>query len=113
TDALIQESGKIAAKGFHRVVVREDKDLRGRGYGESARILYEAIAAEVPDCDCKIIMDESDALKREITVMREGDILVCFYENFDVVRAILERAEAVPTNQIKHLSYKNFELAQA
>ena len=29
-DALIEEAGRIAARGFHRLVIKEDEDTRGR-----------------------------------------------------------------------------------
>ena len=36
---LIEEVGRLAARGFHRVIVREDADLHGRRSGEVAGIL--------------------------------------------------------------------------
>lgn len=113
-NSLVMQAGRVAARGFHRLVIREDADLRGRERGEVAQILAYAAKDEVPDCDCQIILDEAEALKREITRLQRGDILVCFYENFDLVRGILTRCEARPATLInetpKHTFY-NFRHA--
>lgn len=100
-NSLVEDVGRVAARGFHRVVIREDADLRGRRKGEIAQILYETVKAEVPDRDCRVILDESEALRREISIMREGDVVVCFYENFELVQSILQRCEAEPVNDIE------------
>jgi cyanophycin synthetase len=99
-NSLIMQAGRIAARGFHRLVIKEDSDLRERAAGEVAQILYQAVREEAPDADCHIILDESEALRREITRLQPGDILVCFYEKFDLVRSILERCDAQPTTRI-------------
>jgi cyanophycin synthetase len=93
-------------------VIREDADLRGRQSGEIAQLLYDAVKAEIPDRDCRIILDESEALRRQITLMREGDIIVCFYENFELVREILGRCDAEPATNIER-QMDRFSFAQA
>lgn len=107
-NVLVEEAGRIAANGFHRVVIREDADLRGRAPGEVAQIIYQAVRAEAPERDCHIILDESEALRREITRLQPGDILVCFYEKYDLVKSILDRCEARPTTTIKEASKRSF-----
>ncbi|HEX8267386.1 MAG TPA: cyanophycin synthetase [Pyrinomonadaceae bacterium] len=111
-DELIAELGRVAARGFHRVIVREDADLRGRRTGEVAEILYNAVKAEAPEIDCRIVLDESDALKRQISVMREGDIIVCFYENFEAMREILAKWDAQPASGVEK-TVARFSLARA
>jgi cyanophycin synthetase len=109
---LLEEVGRIAANNFHRVIVREDMDLRGRRRGEVAEILYRAVKDEAPETDCRIILDESDALKRQISVMREGDIIVCFYENFDAMKEILAKWDAQPASEVEK-TVTRFSLARA
>jgi cyanophycin synthetase len=98
---FIEEVGRIAANGFHRVIVREDANLRGRRRGEVAEILYRSVKEEAPEIDCRIILDESEALKRQISVMREGDVVVCFYENFDAMKEILAKWDAQPASEVE------------
>lgn len=109
---LIGQVGRIAAAGFHRVIVRENADLRGRRRGEVAEILYNAIKREAPEIDCRIILDESEALKREISVMREGDVVVCFYENFGSMKEILAKWDAQPAREVAE-SAARFSFARA
>ena len=107
-NSLITEAGRIAARSFHRLVIREDADSRGREPGETAQILYQAVKETAPETDCRIILDESEALRREITRLQEGDILVCFYEKFDLVQSILEKCEARPTTTIEDVPRRSF-----
>lgn len=105
---LIEQAGRIAAQGFHRITVKEDADLRGRAKGEVAQLLYQSVKEETPEIDCQIILDEAEALRREITRLQPGDILVCFFEKFDRVRGILDICEAVPTKQIEEVPIRSF-----
>src|SRR5215216_512259 len=41
-DAIIDRAGRAAAKGFNKIIVREDRDLRGRKRGDVANILCRA-----------------------------------------------------------------------
>jgi cyanophycin synthetase len=109
---LIKQVAREAVRGFNRVVFREDADLRGRAPGEIAQIMLAAAKDEAPDVDCRIILDESEALRRQISLMREEDIVVCFYENFDVVREVLARCDAEPTESIEE-PVERFSLARA
>lgn len=107
-NSLIMQTGRIAARNFHRIIIRENADLCGRASGETAQILLYAVRDEAPDCDCQIVSDESEALKREITRLQPRDILVCFYENYDLARSILERCEARPATYIEEISENSF-----
>jgi cyanophycin synthetase len=98
---LVEQVGQVAAQGFNRIVIREDADLRGRAKGEIAQLLNETIKNEAPELDCQIILNEDEALRREITRLREGDVVVCFYEDFEVIRKILEKCDAEPVHEIE------------
>lgn len=111
-DELIAEIGRVAARGFNRVIVREDADLCGRRSGEVAEILYNAVKTEAPEIDCRIILDEAEALKRQISLMREGDIIVCFYENFEAMREILAKWDVQPASDVEK-AVARFSLARA
>lgn len=111
-DELIEEAGRIAARGFTRLVVKEDKDLRGRAPGEVAQLLLRAIKTEVPERDCQVILDECEAAKLEIQKVGEGDILVIFYDEIEPVREALAARGAVPVSTID-LNIAKFSMAQA
>jgi cyanophycin synthetase len=95
-DWIIQEVGRVAARGFDRIIIREDQDLRGRAVGEIARLLESSILSERPDCDCSIVFEEQAALKRAMDEMRDGELVVFFYEELNQVMQVLEQAGACP-----------------
>jgi cyanophycin synthetase len=56
---VIEEAAQVAARGFDRVIVTEEVNLRGRSPGEMAKLLCDAIARTKPGSDCEIVPDES------------------------------------------------------
>lgn len=112
-DEFIKALGYEAARGFDRVVVHENADLRARRQsGEVAEILFQAIKEEAPGVDCRIVSNEAEALKRQISVMRKGDIVVCFYENFNSIKEILNKWDAQPADNVGK-TVARFTLARA
>jgi cyanophycin synthetase len=100
-DQIVSESGKVAAGGFHRLFVKEDRDLRGRVKGEVAGLLYEAIKEVSPQKECRIIYDECEALEAALQELQEGELVVVFYEKLAPVLEVLKRHEAV---SVSHMS---------
>jgi cyanophycin synthetase len=82
-DSLIEQAGRVAARGFRRVIIKEDEDLRGREKGEVARLLCEAVNDESPNTECLIVLDEVEALRSEVGGMREGQVVVVFYDKLE------------------------------
>lgn len=77
------------------IPIREDKDLRGRNSGEAARLLCQSVVDEVAGNECRIVLDECEALEQELREMGEGDIIVMFYDNRDKVVSLLQKHGAV------------------
>jgi cyanophycin synthetase len=100
-DALIEQAGRVAARGFHRVILKEDKDLRGRAPGEVARLLCEAVNDEWPGTECRIVLDEIEALREELREMEAGQVVVIFYDRLEPVLGVLEERGAVPVGAIE------------
>jgi cyanophycin synthetase len=98
-DSVIVEAGREAAKGFHRIIIKEDKDLRGRAKGEVAGLLCQAIKEEAPDSECSVVLNEGEAIQYAIRNMTEGEIVVVFYDKIEPIRELLKQqdAEAVTT----------------
>jgi cyanophycin synthetase len=94
-DAVMTAAARAAARGFHRLVIKEDKDLRGRAQGETASLLCRAAREEVAERECTIVPDECEALEHELRKMKEGDVLVMFYDRLAPVLEVLERNGAV------------------
>jgi cyanophycin synthetase len=101
-DSVVKEAGRVAAKGFHRLLVKEDKDPRGRRRGEIAALLCESVGETAPDRHCQVILDECQALDQELAQLREGDLLVIFYDQLAAVLKTLERhMRAVPVASLQ------------
>jgi cyanophycin synthetase len=99
---LIEEAGRVAARGFHRIVIKEDKDLRGRERGEVAELLCRAVKDESPETECLIKLDEVAALRVELERMREGEVVVVFYDKLRPILELLKEHGAHPTDAISH-----------
>jgi len=74
SDFLIEQAGRVAARGFRRVVIKEDEDLRGRRSGEVAEPLRRAVRDEAPGRECRIAFCETEALRSELDteLIRQG-----------------------------------------
>lgn len=82
-DEVAYEVGKICAHGLDKIVIKEDKDRRGRAPGEIAELLKKSILKNKKDSNLKICLDEVQALEYAINISKENDIIVVFYENLE------------------------------
>jgi cyanophycin synthetase len=99
-DSVVERAGRVAARGFHRVIIKEDKDLRGRGPGEVAKLLCAAVGDEWPGTECRIVLDEVEALREELLGIEEGQVVVIFYDQLEPVQRVLEEHGAIPVSAI-------------
>jgi cyanophycin synthetase len=95
-DALIEQAGRIAARGFNRLVIKEDSDRRGRERGAVARLLCQAAASESPERECRIVLDDTEALLDELQRLKGGDVIVVFYDKLEPLLRVLHDFGAVP-----------------
>jgi cyanophycin synthetase len=93
-DSVVREAGRVAARGFHRIIIREDQDLRGRRQGEIARLLCQAVNEESPGTECRIAIDAIEALRSEIQTLRQGDVVIVFYDDLAPVLSLLNESGA-------------------
>jgi len=76
--------GYIAGKGFQRLIIKEDKDLRNRRPGEVADLLMRgALSAGLKREKIEIILKEEEAIANGIENAMEGDLIAIFYEDYD------------------------------
>jgi cyanophycin synthetase len=103
-DAVIDRAARVAAKGFNRVIVREDHDLRGRNRGDVASIFCRAISEVSPATECEVILDEIEALRRAVSRMVKGEVIVVFYEKLQPLQVVLEELAAQPVISLPPVS---------
>ena len=95
-DAIIDRAARVAAKGFNKVIVREDRDLRGRRPGDVANILSRAIRETSPATECEVILDETEALRQAVGRMVKNEVIVVFYEKLQPIQNALQELAAQP-----------------
>jgi cyanophycin synthetase len=103
-NTVIEQAGRVAARGFQRVIIKEDEDLRGRRRGEVARLLSQAAQNEIPQCECRVVLEEAEAFKTAMAEMQPGELVVVFYEKLDHILAALRERGAVPVENIPDLA---------
>jgi cyanophycin synthetase len=74
------ELGKIAARYFDDIIIREDRNPRGRKLGETAERILEGVQQGMRAGhrvgNVEIVLDEMDATKRALSRARPGDLVV-------------------------------------
>jgi cyanophycin synthetase len=112
-DMFVEQAGRVAARGFERIIIREDRDLRGRRSGEIAGLLRRAVTNEAPGRDCRVMLDEIEAMRTAIEEMEPGDVVVVFYEKLDPALSLLEQFGASPAQSVPMLLYSAENVLQS
>lgn len=83
--------GYLAGKYFDRLIIREDKKLRGRQPYEAGTIIRSgAIAAGMHEHAVEIIPDENIGLLKLMTEAQKGDIIAVFYDKIIPITKIID-----------------------
>ena len=72
-----------------KIIIKEDKDRRGREKREVAKILEKSIKA-TSNRKCSLCLDEVDALKRALNMASKDDIIVVFYEKLEPLIEVIK-----------------------
>lgn len=99
-DEVIVHAARVAAKGFNRVIVKEDRDLRGRDRGAVASLLCDTVREVSPATHCEVVLDELEALRRAVSEMVRGEVIVLFYEKLQPIQSVLEEYSAQPVSSL-------------
>ena len=102
-NVLIEESAKIAAEGFDRIIVREDRDRRGRAEGELPAIIERALKAAAPEKNVEVIPKESEALARAIDQVMEDEVIVFLYDEYGPAMQALKDFDPAPVESLDSL----------
>ncbi|MDF2436812.1 MAG: cphA [Bacteroidota bacterium] len=86
--------GKYAAQMFDKIIIRYDKDLRGRPAEEHSNLLMEGIKEECPSMQVEIIADEKKAIEHAIAAAKRGSvILACADKVHEIISFVTEKQE--------------------
>lgn len=98
--------GKTSGESFNKIIIKEDRDTRGRYPGEVADILKDgAVLGGIEKENISIILDEEEALIKALEIAEKGDIIVVFFEKMEPLAALLNN------HSNKAVSKKERELA--
>jgi cyanophycin synthetase len=79
-DADMRELGRVAARYFDEIVIREDRNPRGRKRGEVAAQIMEGVQEAIKGGarvgHVEIVLDEMEAARRALDRSRPGDLVV-------------------------------------
>lgn len=91
-DEDLELLGKIAARTFDRVIIKEDQDKRGRSSGEVANIIARGLQQEKPSLKQHIHLNEAEALQKTLDEAKPGSLVVIFPESVtDAIEIVQQR----------------------
>ncbi|SMB89432.1 cyanophycin synthetase [Thermanaeromonas toyohensis ToBE] len=91
-DSSILKSGMVAGRFCYRLVIKEDKDRRGRNPGEVASLLHRgALAAGLSPERIEVELKEKEAVNKALMRARPGQVVAIFYEELEVVCQVVNR----------------------
>lgn len=92
--------GTISAKNFDEIIIRCDKNLRGRSADEIIDLLKEGIIAENPNISITTIANETEALEYIYANPQHGALytMMC-----DVVTGALDKIKELKSREDKEL----------
>ena len=82
------EVGQIAGEMFDEIIIRIDRDLRGKTQEELIELLMQGICSVASDKPVKVILKETDAIDHAIQNARQGSLIVLFSD--DVSHALAQ-----------------------
>ncbi|WP_437620648.1 cyanophycin synthetase [Sorangium sp. So ce1151] len=104
SNALLEECAcEIAAGGFHRIIVKDDGDRRGRAPGEVPALVQRVVTEVKPGQPCQVIPDEHEAVEHALATAEPGEVIVLFTEEARSMGELLTRMGAVAVNAVPEL----------
>ena len=94
-DDDIRELGRISAKMFDHIIIRQDKFLRGREADDIVRLLVEGINEVNPKQSYEYVPKEIEALKHALSLAKPGAFITALSDvidnAIDVVQSYLDK----------------------
>ncbi len=92
-DSDLRDAVRVVAEHGHRVVVREDHDLRDRQPGELAALIVEELRdAGIGEPQIDTVLDEAAAVRHAVLMAKPESLVVVLYERYAVVKDALAEA---------------------
>mgnify|MGYP000207149237 CR=1 FL=1 len=82
--------GKLSGKNLNKIIIKEDKDRRGRRCGEIAELIKNGVLQVNKDSDLKVILDEVEAFRTALMEAKRGDTVIVFFEKRKPLLEVIE-----------------------
>jgi cyanophycin synthetase len=93
-DEDMRELGRVAARYFDDIVIREDEGTRGRTRGETAELVMEGVQEAIREGaragSAEIVLEEREAVRRALDRSRPGDLVVVCVDHAQEVLGEIE-----------------------
>ncbi|TNF75711.1 MAG: cyanophycin synthetase [Bacteroidetes bacterium] len=94
------EVGSIAAEMFDEIIIRQDKNLRGRSEKELITMLRNGILAKYPDKKITVIPSEKEAIHHDVANAADGSLIVLCSDvvpdALELVKSLKEKEQMEP-----------------
>jgi cyanophycin synthetase len=104
----MRELGRVAARFFDEVIIREDHNLRGREPGETAAFVLEGVRqaqrSGARTGHVEVLLDEMEATRRALDRSRSGDLVLLCVDYVATVWKELEARRAARVQGARPLS---------
>lgn len=114
-DEDMHELGRIAGRYFDDVIVREDRNARGRPPGQTAELIREgveeAMVGGARSGSVEVILDEMEAARSALDRSRPGDLVVLCVDYATEVFKELESRRGVASPEVLRASDPGVESA--
>ncbi len=97
-DGDIRECGKIAARMFDHIIIRNEKHLRGRAEEEINGLIIEGIQSIEKSVSYECIPKEIDALKHAMSLAEEGTFITALS---DVINNAIELVQEYQAKEVQ------------
>ena len=97
---VINEVGNICCDNLEEVIIKEDKDRRGRAVGEVSQLLKMSILKKNKNKKVKVYLDEVDALEYALRISNKDDIIIVFYEKLNPLIEFINNCEHERINKM-------------
>jgi cyanophycin synthetase len=108
-DEDMRALGRVAARYFDDVIVREDRNPRGRAAGQTAELILEGVheamgTGKARAGHVEVVLDEMAAARRALDRSRPGDLVVLCVDYATEVYRELEKRRGNATPQVLRAS---------
>lgn len=93
TETSTVRVGQLCGESFNHIIIKEDKDLRGREAGETAKQLMNGcVIGGIDKSNVLIELSEEEALRKAILMAQQEDIIAVFYEDYNGIINTIDNA---------------------